>query len=156
MEINQCYTTIHGQPVIKICYIAICRNVVCNADCKLPSTAEVIWPYSMILVHTTMNIKTVEHSVVIYQQRSLYLRMILFFFLLSFLRRVTKISKSYNLLRHIWSPSVRPSARNIWAPTEGIFMKGKGKAIPLQAWTGPEGSRRLRLPDLETVSTWRW
>jgi hypothetical protein len=25
--------------------------------------------------------------------------------------------------------------------------KGKGKAVPLQAWTGPEGSRRLRLPD---------
>jgi hypothetical protein len=25
--------------------------------------------------------------------------------------------------------------------------KGKGKAIPLQAWTGPEGSRRLRIPD---------
>jgi hypothetical protein len=24
--------------------------------------------------------------------------------------------------------------------------KGKGKAIPLQAWTGPEGSRRLSLP----------
>jgi hypothetical protein len=23
--------------------------------------------------------------------------------------------------------------------------KGKGKAIPLQAWTGPEGSRRFRL-----------
>jgi hypothetical protein len=23
----------------------------------------------------------------------------------------------------------------------------KGKAIPLQTWTGPEGSRRLRLPD---------
>jgi hypothetical protein len=22
-----------------------------------------------------------------------------------------------------------------------------GKSIPLQAWTGPEGSRRLRLPD---------
>jgi len=29
--------------------------------------------------------------------------------------------------------------------------KGKGKAIPLQAWTGPEGSRRLRLPDFKTV-----
>jgi len=27
------------------------------------------------------------------------------------------------------------------------IYKGKGKAIPLQAWTGPEGSRRLRLPD---------
>ena len=24
--------------------------------------------------------------------------------------------------------------------------KGKGKVIPLQAWTGPEGSRRLRRP----------
>jgi len=24
------------------------------------------------------------------------------------------------------------------------------KAIPLQAWTGPEGSRRLRLPDFKT------
>jgi len=26
----------------------------------------------------------------------------------------------------------------------------KGKAIPLQAWTGPEGSRNLRLPDFKT------
>jgi len=31
--------------------------------------------------------------------------------------------------------------------------KGKGKAIPLQAWRGPEGSRRLRLPDLKTIGT---
>ena len=37
--------------------------------------------------------------------------------------------------------------------------KGKGKrrkAIPLQAWTGPEGSRRLRLPDFKTTGTWKW
>jgi hypothetical protein len=27
------------------------------------------------------------------------------------------------------------------------YVKVKGKAVPLQAWTGPEGSRRLRLPD---------
>ena len=39
-------------------------------------------------------------------------------------------------------PAVRPSV--------------KGKAIPLQTWTSPEGSRRLRLPDLKTVGTWRW
>jgi len=32
-----------------------------------------------------------------------------------------------------------------------IGGKGKGKAIPLQAWTGPEGSRRLRLPDFKTI-----
>jgi hypothetical protein len=29
----------------------------------------------------------------------------------------------------------------------------KGKAIPLQAWTVPEGSRWLRLPDFKTVGT---
>jgi Sec7-like guanine-nucleotide exchange factor len=27
------------------------------------------------------------------------------------------------------------------------------KALPLQTWTGPEGSRRLRLPDLMTIGT---
>ena len=28
--------------------------------------------------------------------------------------------------------------------------------IPLQAWTGREGSRGLRLPDFKTFGTWRW
>jgi len=28
-----------------------------------------------------------------------------------------------------------------------------GKAIPLQAWTGPKGSRRLSLPDFKTIGT---
>ena len=28
---------------------------------------------------------------------------------------------------------------------------GKGKAISLQVWTGPEGSWKLRLPDFKTV-----
>ena len=37
-----------------------------------------------------------------------------------------------------------------------INGKGIGKAIPLQAWTGPEGSRRLRLPDFKTIGTRRW
>jgi hypothetical protein len=32
-------------------------------------------------------------------------------------------------------------------------FEGKGKAIPLQALTGPEGSRRLRLPDFKTIGT---
>jgi len=27
------------------------------------------------------------------------------------------------------------------------------KAIPLQAWTGPEGFRRLRIPDFKTIGT---
>jgi len=28
-----------------------------------------------------------------------------------------------------------------------------GKAVSLQAWRGPEGSRRLRLPDFKTIGT---
>jgi len=36
------------------------------------------------------------------------------------------------------------------------FLRGKGEAIPLQAWTGPEGPRRLRLPDFKTIGTCRW
>ena len=27
-----------------------------------------------------------------------------------------------------------------------------GKSVPLQAWTGPEGSRKLRLPDFVTTA----
>jgi len=29
----------------------------------------------------------------------------------------------------------------------------KDKAFPLQVWTGPEGSRKLRLPDFKTIGT---
>jgi len=34
-----------------------------------------------------------------------------------------------------------------------VDRDGKGKAIPLQAWTGPEGSRRLRLLGFKTFGT---
>ena len=30
--------------------------------------------------------------------------------------------------------------------------KGKGKAVPLQTWRGPEGSRKLRFPDFVTTA----
>ena len=29
---------------------------------------------------------------------------------------------------------------------------GKGKAVPLQAWSGPEDSRKFRFPDLMTTA----
>jgi len=32
-----------------------------------------------------------------------------------------------------------------------VSIYKKCKAIPLQAWTGPEGSRSLRLPDFKTI-----
>jgi len=31
-------------------------------------------------------------------------------------------------------------------------VNGKGKADPLQAWSGPEGSRKLRFPDFMTTA----
>jgi len=37
-----------------------------------------------------------------------------------------------------------------------FMISKKGKAIPLQAWVGPECCRRLRLPDFKTIGTCRW
>jgi hypothetical protein len=34
-----------------------------------------------------------------------------------------------------------------------ITIQKKVKAIPLQAWTSPQGSRRLKLPDFKTIGT---
>jgi len=31
-------------------------------------------------------------------------------------------------------------------------VKVKVKAVPLQAWSGPEGSRKLRFPDFVTIA----
>ena len=34
----------------------------------------------------------------------------------------------------------------------GILVHYIGKAVPLQAWSGPEGSRKLRFPDFMTTA----
>jgi hypothetical protein len=34
-----------------------------------------------------------------------------------------------------------------------VKVKEKGKAIPLQVWTGHKGSRSLRFPDFMTIGT---
>jgi len=42
-------------------------------------------------------------------------------------------------------------------PTEDNYiMFDKIKEIPLQAWTDPEGSWRLRLPDFKKIGTSGW
>ena len=69
---------------------------------------------------------------------------------------VTQLVHSRNGLRHQTSLSnkifsVNPSAKGI--VVTHFFLCGKGKAIMLQAWTGPEGFRRLRLPDFKTAFT---
>ena len=36
--------------------------------------------------------------------------------------------------------------------TQEISTQGKGKAVPLQVWSGPEGYRKLRFPDFMTMA----
>jgi hypothetical protein len=36
-------------------------------------------------------------------------------------------------------------------PRHTHTRKGKGKAVPLEAWSGPEGSRKLKFPDFMTT-----
>ena len=45
-------------------------------------------------------------------------------------------------------PSVSGTIHFRWK----VKGKSKGKAVPLQAWTGPEGSRKLWLPDYVTTA----
>jgi len=33
-----------------------------------------------------------------------------------------------------------------------MLLTCKGKAVPLQAWSGPEGSRKLKFPDFMTTA----
>jgi hypothetical protein len=39
---------------------------------------------------------------------------------------------------------------------QSYITKSKGKAVPLQAWSGPEGSRNLRFPDYMTTAQCYW
>jgi len=43
--------------------------------------------------------------------------------------------------------------QNILYNVRVILNMVKGTAIPLQAWAGPERSRRVRLPDFKTIGT---
>jgi len=40
----------------------------------------------------------------------------------------------------------------IWLRSVPVLSDVKGKAVPLQAWTGPEGSREFRFPDFVTTA----
>jgi len=43
-----------------------------------------------------------------------------------------------------------------WSDPISCLCSRMLKAIPVQAWTGREGSRRFRLPDFMTFGTCRW
>jgi hypothetical protein len=63
------------------------------------------------------------------------------------------------LLNVVMNIPVPQNAGNFFTPEkisasqEYDQIKVKGTAIPLQAWTGPEGTRRVRLPDFKTIGT---
>jgi len=46
-----------------------------------------------------------------------------------------------------------PECQILGPADDHLFPPSEGQATPVQAWTEPEGSRRLRLPDFMTIST---
>jgi len=53
--------------------------------------------------------------------------------------------QAYTILRFVISK------RQVTFRITGAFkISSSGKAVPLQAWSGPEGSRKLRFPDFMT------
>ena len=52
--------------------------------------------------------------------------------------------------------AVEPEQYNPWNnstnKSQAPEVKGKGKEVPLQAWSGPEGSRKFRFPDFMTTA----
>jgi hypothetical protein len=61
-----------------------------------------------------------------------------------FMERLRKITMSRNRRKKVKAKAVPLQA---WSGPEGY-----SKAVPLQAWSGPEGSRKLRVPDFLTTA----
>jgi hypothetical protein len=61
--------------------------------------------------------------------------------------------RTTSIYLYVWSHN-----KNQWGKAVEIkdyyeVVKGKGKAISVQPWTGPESSRRLRLSDFKKIAT---
>ena len=68
-------------------------------------------------------------------------------------------NSSFLLLKYISAPSHPDIICINWDDSEALkssviraWRFCKGKAVPLQAWSGPDGSRKLRFPDFKTVA----
>ena len=60
------------------------------------------------------------------------------------------------LLPHSMLLSINLSVSLVVLKCPSFHTKLNGKAIQLQPWTAPEGSRKLRLPDFKKISKCRW
>ena len=69
----------------------------------------------------------------------------------------------YGLLPHLWIRNCRKSNKYLhvaykirikrsFTGRTGLYSKKKCKAVPLQAYNDPEGSRKLRFPDFMTTA----
>jgi hypothetical protein len=69
------------------------------------------------------------------------------------LRRTLLTFVSRSILSSWTPPTQRNEALEGTARlADNAHVKGKGKAVPLQAWSGPEGSSKLRFPDYMTTA----
>jgi hypothetical protein len=76
----------------------------------------------------------------------------------------SKFQVILNKQEDVWPPHLRIDLKSCTCRKQlcklltvepSIFVV-KAKTIPIQALTGPEGSRRLRLPVFKIIGTWRW
>jgi hypothetical protein len=75
----------------------------------------------------------------------------LYFPFLSLFITITKLHLQYN--EELTTAPTEPFKNNL---TQKVNFYSVGKAIPVPAWTGPEGSSKLRLPVIKTDDTKRW
>jgi hypothetical protein len=63
-----------------------------------------------------------------------------------------KLRRRYLTLTHAVKTKSSHLGNNQYFYVFTAVKKKKGKAVPLQAWSGPEGSRKLRFPDYMTTA----
>jgi len=52
----------------------------------------------------------------------------------------------------IWISEKMKNRKGMSHPEIETILRSKGKSVPLQAWSGPEGSSKLRFPDFVTTA----
>jgi len=61
--------------------------------------------------------------------------------------------KTFCQMSRVRPATARLTLRTVPNLRKNVSLAVLFKAIPLQAWTGPECSRRMRLPDFKTFDT---
>jgi hypothetical protein len=64
----------------------------------------------------------------------------------------TRLQFCHYCTRLLYVSSNNPASKQRLEKTRYDEAKGTGKAVSLQAWSGPEGSRKLRFPDFMTTA----